>query len=101
IIDKKGKYLVNPQFDRINISSVRDWQFSPVFSDYDDGFSADDPLYEDVNTYENTYNQKEKFPVMTFENTEHYFGDIEQGTHVEHLFRFTNTGNAPLIITDV
>lgn len=41
-----------------------------------------------------------KFPVMSFDNKEHDFGVIEQGTHVEHLFTFTNTGDAPLVITD-
>lgn len=40
-----------------------------------------------------------KFPVMTFESREHDFGTIEQGTNVEHVFKFTNTGDAPLIIT--
>lgn len=39
-------------------------------------------------------------PVMTFEKSEHDFGTIEQGTPQETAFKFTNTGNAPLIITD-
>lgn len=39
-------------------------------------------------------------PVMTFEKSEHDFGTIEQGTPQETSFKFTNTGNAPLIITD-
>ncbi len=39
-------------------------------------------------------------PVMTFEKSEHDFGTIEQGTPQETIFTFTNTGNAPLIITD-
>lgn len=39
-------------------------------------------------------------PVMTFEKAEHDFGTIEQGTPQETVFKFTNTGNAPLIITD-
>ena len=39
-------------------------------------------------------------PVMSFEKSEHDFGTIEQGTPQETLFKFTNTGNAPLIITD-
>ncbi len=39
-------------------------------------------------------------PVMTFEKAEHDFGTIEQGTPQETIFKFTNTGNAPLIITD-
>lgn len=40
-----------------------------------------------------------KFPVMSFESKEHDFGTIEQGTNVEHVFKFKNTGDAPLIIT--
>jgi len=39
-------------------------------------------------------------PIMTFETSEHDFGTIEQGTAQETAFKFTNTGNAPLIITD-
>lgn len=39
-------------------------------------------------------------PVMSFEKAEHDFGTIEQGTPQETAFKFTNTGNAPLIITD-
>ncbi len=39
-------------------------------------------------------------PVMTFEETEFDFGTIEQNTAQEHTFVFTNTGNAPLIVTD-
>jgi hypothetical protein len=39
-------------------------------------------------------------PVMSFEKAEYDFGTIEQGTPQEAIFLFTNTGNAPLIITD-
>lgn len=39
-------------------------------------------------------------PVMSFEKEEHDFGTIEQGTPQETVFKFTNTGNAPLIITN-
>ena len=39
-------------------------------------------------------------PVMTFDRSEHDFGTIEQGTPQETIFTFTNTGNAPLIITN-
>ncbi|APQ18231.1 DUF1573 domain-containing protein [Maribacter hydrothermalis] len=39
-------------------------------------------------------------PVMSFEKAEHDFGTIEQGAAQETVFKFTNTGNAPLIITD-
>ena len=41
-----------------------------------------------------------KLPVMTFEETEHDFGTIAQGTAVETVFKFTNTGEGPLIITN-
>lgn len=39
-------------------------------------------------------------PVMSFTKSEHDFGSIVQGTPQETVFTFTNTGNAPLIITD-
>ena len=41
-----------------------------------------------------------KFPVMTFEEVEYDFGTIDAGTNVEHTFKFTNTGEAPLVIVD-
>ena len=41
-----------------------------------------------------------KLPVMSFEKQEHDFGNIVQGTPQETVFTFTNTGDAPLIITD-
>jgi len=37
---------------------------------------------------------------MAFDKSEHDFGVIEQGTPQETVFTFTNTGNAPLIITN-
>ncbi len=37
--------------------------------------------------------------VMTFEKQEHDFGNIQQGAAQQTTFTFTNTGNAPLIIT--
>ncbi|EAR00205.1 DUF1573 domain-containing protein [Maribacter sp. HTCC2170] len=41
-----------------------------------------------------------QIPVMEFEKSEHDFGTIEQGTPQETVFTFTNTGNAPLVITN-
>lgn len=41
-----------------------------------------------------------KAPVITFEEIEHDFGHIAKGTRVEHLFKFKNTGDAPLTIVD-
>lgn len=40
------------------------------------------------------------FPVMTFTETEHDFGNINEGDVVEHTFTFTNTGKAPLVIVN-
>lgn len=40
-------------------------------------------------------------PVITLEKTTHDFGNITQGDVVEHVFKFTNTGNQPLIITNI
>lgn len=40
-------------------------------------------------------------PVITFEETDFNFDDIYQGDKVEHVFSFENTGDAPLIITNV
>ena len=42
-----------------------------------------------------------EFPVLTFEKTEHDFGEIENGTPVETVFSYTNTGKGPLVITDI
>ena len=39
-------------------------------------------------------------PVMEFDKSEHDFGTIEANAPQETIFTFTNTGNAPLIITD-
>ncbi len=40
-------------------------------------------------------------PVITFEEGEFGFGDITQGDKVEHVFNFENTGDSPLLITNV
>jgi len=41
-----------------------------------------------------------KFPKMTFNEGQFDFGTIDQGTNVEHIFKFKNTGDAPLMIVD-
>ena len=40
-------------------------------------------------------------PVITFEESSKDFGDIKQGDKVAHTFKLENTGNAPLIISNV
>lgn len=42
-----------------------------------------------------------KFPVIEFDKTEHDFGEIEAKTPVETVFSYKNTGDAPLVITDI
>ncbi|RAV30591.1 DUF1573 domain-containing protein [Sinomicrobium soli] len=41
-----------------------------------------------------------KLPAIEFDKREHDFGTIQRGTPVETIFKFTNTGDAPLVITD-
>lgn len=55
-----------------------------------------------VITYCDAQNAREtKGPVITWEKSNHDFGEIAQGEKVEHTFRFTNTGSQPLVITNV
>ena len=44
--------------------------------------------------------QAKNLPVMSFDKMEHDFGTIVAGTPQKTTFSFTNTGNAPLIITN-
>lgn len=48
-------------------------------------------------------NKKEKVdgPQITFLESTHDFGDIEQGTKVNHVFEFENSGTEPLILSNV
>ena len=40
-------------------------------------------------------------PEISFSKTEHDFGKLIQGEKVSYIFKFTNTGNAPLLISKV
>jgi len=40
-------------------------------------------------------------PVISFAEESHDFGEIYQGDKVEHIFKFENTGNDALIISNV
>ncbi len=39
--------------------------------------------------------------ILELEADSYDFGEIKEGEKVEHEFRFTNTGNSPLILTNV
>jgi len=45
--------------------------------------------------------KKKKRSKIKFEETTHKFGSIKTGDKVSHKFKFTNTGNAPLVIKNV
>ncbi len=40
-------------------------------------------------------------PAITFEEEKYDFGDIYQGDKVEHTFRFENSGDEPLVLSNV
>lgn len=42
-----------------------------------------------------------KFPVITFDKSEFDFGEIMSGTPVETVFSYTNTGDSPLVVTNI
>jgi len=44
--------------------------------------------------------KQQSFPVMEFEEKEFDFGTVDEGEVVEHTFVFTNTGDAPLIVSN-
>jgi len=49
----------------------------------------------------NGINENTARPIIEFVKNEHDFGQVLQGEIVSYSFRFTNTGNADLIITNV
>lgn len=63
----------------------------------------EDPTSKIINANVQSAEQRDadakKIPVMTFDKTEHDFGTIGQREPQQTLFKFTNTGNAPLVIT--
>jgi len=46
-------------------------------------------------------NAQAQGPAITWDKNTYDFGDIFQGEKVERVFRFTNSGTEPLIITNV
>ena len=68
-----------------------------------DGSGDKDKLSTDLVTNPKTAGDAsaKQAAVITFEKTEHDFGEVLQGEVVTCSFRFTNTGDAPLLISQV
>ncbi len=62
--------------------------------------AADKVNEENVATAADRDAESGKFPTINFEEKEFDFGTIEQGTPVEHIFKFKNEGEAPLMIVN-
>ena len=58
---------------------------------------------EDKKSQQSTEIKKEKRPIMAWERNARKwdFGNVERGKKVSHVFKFKNTGNAPLVIANV
>lgn len=46
------------------------------------------------------FDEKEKMPVMSFDDDHHDFGRLSAGENISYSFHFRNTGNADLIISE-
>ncbi|NIK73623.1 hypothetical protein FHS56_001136 [Thermonema lapsum] len=60
--------------------------------------AAQQDTKQETSAANDTGDSQEALPVITFEETEYDFGTIKEGDVVEHVFKFKNTGNAPLVI---
>ena len=66
------------------------------------GNNGEEKLSTDLVTSPKTAGKSdEKQAIITFDKKEHDFGTLLQGEVVTYSFHFTNTGNAPLLISSV
>ncbi|MDT0678270.1 DUF1573 domain-containing protein [Autumnicola musiva] len=71
------------------------------FSSCKDNNNASDKVRaENVETAAERDAEATVYPELSFEEKEYDFGNIPKGESVEHVFKFTNTGRAPLVITN-
>ena len=61
---------------------------------------AQEQVQNDNSQQETDSQDPSKLANIAFEEESFDFGEISQGDIVEHLFKFTNTGQVPLLITD-
>ncbi|BDD03395.1 DUF1573 domain-containing protein [Aureibacter tunicatorum] len=45
--------------------------------------------------------QEPQVPIMSFNSRTYEFGDVVEGMKVKHVFKFKNTGSAPLLLNNV
>lgn len=57
-------------------------------------------LNNDQQTISTTVDPNAPLPKFSFEEEKHDFGTIEEGTVAKYDFKFTNTGDSPLIISN-
>ena len=56
---------------------------------------------ESSNEVSSEESMMEALPTIDFESDFHDFGEIQNGTPVETVFTYTNSGQSPLVVTDI
>ncbi|WP_407556436.1 DUF1573 domain-containing protein [Winogradskyella sp. 4-2091] len=79
--------------DNVLLFTLSQETYTNDYYGYND-YSIEEAVVEDV------VDEAYSYPVMEFAENHHDFGVISQGSEVSHSFKFTNTGDADLVITD-